>query len=337
MQSLKDYSLKHLNTFGIDVKAKYFTSISSAEELIQALASEETKNEKKFILGGGSNVLFTENYDGLIIHNQIPGINTEEISDSEIIVTAGAGVIWQDLVSFCIEKNYGGIENLSLIPGTVGAAPIQNIGAYGQELKEVFFSLKAVMMDTYNEVVFLNDDCKFGYRNSVFKNELKNKLVITSVSLKLKKDPMLSLDYGNVRSEVEKLNLRKITIKDVGNVISQIRRNKLPDPQQLGNAGSFFKNPEITLHQFELLRSTFPEMPAYQSGTKIKIPAGWLIEKAGLKGFRVGDAGTHSSQALVIVNYGNASGKELVSFADRIRTEVYNKFDIWLEAEVNII
>jgi UDP-N-acetylmuramate dehydrogenase len=338
MQLYSDYSLLTHNTFGINVKAKFFIKVSSVIDIVEALNDSRCTKENKFILGGGSNILFTKNYDGLVLQNLIEGISVEDLDGDNIIVTTGAGVNWHSLVEYCVENNFGGIENLSLIPGTVGAAPIQNIGAYGQELKNVFFSLKGILVDTGEEIAFLKNDCKFGYRNSIFKNEFKNKIVITSVSLKLNKKPELVLDYGNVKNELEKLKLTRITIKDVSNVICRIRESKLPDPKVFGNAGSFFKNPEIDSSLFDEIKKDYAEAPGYETGNKkIKIPAGWLIEKAGWKGKRIGNVGTYQNQALVIVNYSNASGEEVISFADKIKESVYDKFKIWLEAEVNII
>lgn len=337
MQLFNDFSLSKLNTFGINVFAKYFTEFSSFEELVEVYQDPRFKSGNKIILGGGSNILFTKNYNGLVLRNNILGITVETVSNEEVIVTAGAGVGWHSLVQHCVENNYGGIENLSLIPGTVGAAPIQNIGAYGQELKDVFISLKGMIGETAEEVVFLKDDCRFGYRNSIFKNELKNKFVITSVSLKLSKIPKLILDYGDVRSETDKLKLSKITVRDVSKVICRIRERKLADPNVLGNAGSFFKNPEIDMDLFSGIRKKYEDVPGHATVNNIKISAGWLIEKAGWKGKRIGNVGTYANQALVIVNYGGASGKEVLVFAEKVKQAVYDKFNIWLEAEVNII
>lgn len=339
MQIFQSYSLKKLNTFGVDASAKYFTEISSEAELQNLICDKGYIRENKLILGGGSNILFKGNFNGLVINNKIQGIKYEALNDDEVLVTAGAGVNWHNLVLDCAAKNYGGIENLSLIPGTVGAAPIQNIGAYGQELKDVFFSLKGLLIENSEEVVMLKDDCKFGYRNSIFKKDLKEKFIITSVSLKLKTRPELNLDYGNVRSEVEKLQLQKVTVKNVSDVICSIRKNKLPDPAEYGNAGSFFKNPEIQIDQFEKLKSEYADLIGYPAASqnKIKIPAGWLIEKAGWKGKRIGNVGTFPNQALVIVNYSAASGEEVVAFAGLVQNAVYDKFKIWLDAEVNII
>ncbi len=338
MQIFQNYSLKKLNTFGLNVSAKYFTEISSTDDLQNLLNDKNYQKENKLILGGGSNVLFKSDFNGLVIHNKIKGIVYEYLNSEEVLVTAGGGVNWHDLVLECVEKNFGGIENLSLIPGTVGAAPIQNIGAYGQELKDVFSNLKGILFKNSDEVVMLKDDCNFGYRDSIFKRVLKEKIIITSVSLKLNTRPELNLDYGNVRAELEKLNLQKITVKNVSETICNIRSSKLPDPVKYGNAGSFFKNPEIPAEQFENLKTQFSEIIGYPApDKKIKIPAGWLIEKTGWKGKRIGNVGTFPKQALVIVNYSDASGEEIIHYAEQVRKAVYDKFKIWLEAEVNIV
>lgn len=338
MQVLIDHSLLQYNTFGVNAYAKYFIEVSGTAELIKVYRDKRFLAEKKIVLGEGSNILFTKDFDGLVVRNNIQGIIVEDLNDDEVVVTSGAGVNWHSLVRYCIGNNYGGIENLSLIPGTAGAAPIQNIGAYGQELKDVFFSLKGILIDSGEEVVFMKDDCKFGYRDSIFKNELKDKFVITSVSLKLNKNPKLVLDYGNVRTEIEKLNLAQITIKDVSAVIIRIRESKLPDPKVFGNAGSFFKNPRINEELYSSIKERYADIPKYQSGSKqFKIPAAWLIEKAGWKGKRIGNVGTYDNQALVIINYSNATGEDVIAFAAKVRVAVHDMFNIWLEAEVNIV
>jgi UDP-N-acetylmuramate dehydrogenase len=290
------------------------------------------------ILGGGSNILFSKNFRGLIIKISIPGIKILEENNSSVLIESGAGVIWNDLIQFCIKKNLGGIENLSLIPGTVGAAPMQNIGAYGTEIRETFHSLSGVYIDDGSSESFNNSECDFGYRNSIFKNKLKNKFIITYVRLKVNKHPVLNLSYGSVKSELEKLSLEEYSIKDVSKIISKIRLSKLPDPAKIGNAGSFFKNPEIPSKQFELLKISFPDIVGYRlNDEKIKVAAGWLIEKCGWKGKRRGNTGVHEKQALVIVNYGNATGKEIVELANDIKDSVKDKFGIELEEEVNIV
>jgi UDP-N-acetylmuramate dehydrogenase len=331
-------SLKKYNTFGIDVKAKYFVEIYSKEELKELLLLQEYKNVPKFVLGGGSNILFTKDFDGLVITFSSGKIQIIDESDDNVFVQASAGVVWNDLVIFCVERNLGGIENLTLIPGKVGAAPIQNIGAYGQELKDVFYSLNGIFIDNLIEKVFYKDECEFAYRYSIFKKELKNKFIITDVTLKLNKHPIINTSYGSIEEELKKENLNKISIKDVSKAVAAIRMSKLPDPAKIGNAGSFFKNPEIKEEKFEELKNKFPDITGYHvSDNLVKVPAGWLIEYAGLKGKRFGNTGTHPKQALVIVNYGEAQGEEILEFKNFVKKTVLEKYDIKLEEEVNII
>jgi len=338
MNIQKNFSLKNYNTFGIDVKTKLFVEIFNEVELKEVLSSQELKEQKKLILGGGSNILLTSDFDGLVLKISFPEIQIISEDEKHVMVEAGAGVIWHELILFCIERNLGGIENLSLIPGTVGAAPMQNIGAYGQELKGVFHSLNGIFIDTLEQKNFFNADCDFGYRNSIFKKELKDKFIITSVTLKLNKQPVLNLEYGTVKSEIEKLALDKITIRDVSKVICDIRKSKLPDPAEIGNAGSFFKNPEIEEEKFIKLKKEFEDIVGFKLGNgKVKVPAGWLIEKCGWKGKKVGNTGVHARQALVLVNYGKASGKEILRLAGEIKESVFQKFRIELKEEVNII
>ncbi len=338
MNIQKNFSLKNLNTFGIDVKARFFADIKSEDQLGLILSDNKFMDVPKIILGGGSNILFIQDFDGVVIKNSISGITIIQEDADSIFIKAGAGEIWHDMVLFCVEKNYGGIENLSLIPGTVGAAPIQNIGAYGQEIKDVFVSLEGIFIDTAKKKEFLNMQCEFGYRDSIFKKELKNKFVITSIVLKLSKNPIPNLEYGTIKEEIAKLNLDRITIKNVSDVICNIRKSKLPDPKQIGNAGSFFKNPEIESRKYSELEINFPGIPGYKmQNDKVKIPAAWLIEKCGFKGKRVGNTGTHPKQPLVLVNYGNASGSEILGFANIIKSSVKDKFGILLEEEINIV
>jgi UDP-N-acetylmuramate dehydrogenase len=330
-------SLKNYNTFGIDASADKYVEIFDEEELKDLFSRDDFKRENIMILGGGSNILLTGDYRGLVIKNSIPGIKIIYEDNETALVKAGAGVIWNDLVLFSIEKNLGGAENLILIPGTVGAAPIQNIGAYGQELKNIFHSLKGIYIYLNEEAIYEKDDCCFSYRDSIFKKELKGKFIITYVILSLTKNPKPVIDYGNIKTELEKLGKENYTIEDVGNVITQIRREKLPDPVEIGNAGSFFKNPIVDYKQYSELKHVFNDLPGYEAGDgKMKIPAGWLIEKCGWKGKRIKDTGVHANQALVLVNYGNSSGKDILSFAWEIRASVFNKFRIELVQEVNI-
>ncbi len=338
MNIKENFSVKNINTFGIDVNAKFFVEVGTQNELCEILSSAKFKNEKKMILGGGSNVLFTKDYDGVIIalsSNEIKIIN-EDIQKA--IVEADAGVIWHKLVLYCVERNLGGIENLSLIPGKVGAAPIQNIGAYGQELKDVFVSLYGVFIENCEDKTFENYECNFGYRDSVFKQELKNKFAIIKVRLKLDKNPKLNISYKPLENEINRLNLKNLTIKDVSDIVCSIRKSKLPNPAEIGNAGSFFKNPLVDERKFEQLKVKYPDIIGFPNEDgKIKIPAGWLIEKAGLKGKHVGNTGTHKKQALVIVNYGGATGQEILSFKDSVKEKIFADFGIELDEEVNII
>lgn len=338
MQIYNNYTLKNHNTFGISVSCSSFAEVESNLELIELLSEQRFKNMQKLILGSGSNILFTKDFDGLVITQTSNKIAIQSETDDHFFVSAEGGVIWHDLVMYCVNKNLGGIENLSLIPGKVGAAPIQNIGAYGQELKDVFHSLKGVHLDDLIEVEMLNPDCKFGYRNSIFKNELKDKFIITEVTLRLDKTPKLNANYWAIKEELSKTDKTNLTIKDVSEIVCKIRKSKLPDPQILGNAGSFFKNPEISFELHIGLKRKYNDLPGYViPADKIKIPAGWLIEKCGFKGKRFGNVGVHEKQALVIVNYGGGTGDEVLKLKDQIKAEVKNRFMIDLEEEVNIV
>jgi UDP-N-acetylmuramate dehydrogenase len=338
MKTEKNISLKNLNTFGVDVKSKYFVEINSEEELNQVLNSEGYANHQKLILGSGSNILFTKDFDGLVIKNSISRIKLLDGDINKVIVEAGAGVIWEELVQYCVDRNYGGIENLSYIPGTVGAAPIQNIGAYGQELEETFYELNGVYIDSCKTKIFKKSECGFSYRSSIFKDKLKNKFFITSVRLKLSRNPDVNLSYNPVKEEVEKRNIKHPTIKDIREIVIGIRKSKLPDPNELGNAGSFFKNPVITKEKYEILKVEHHDLKHFfVDEDNLKIPAAWLIEKCGWKGKRIGNTGTHKMQPLVIVNYGNASGKEIYEISTMIKNDVKKIFDITLENEVNIL
>jgi UDP-N-acetylmuramate dehydrogenase len=334
----ENYSLLQHNTFGLDVKAKFYIETRSEGELKEVLTDTSLQDEKKMILGGGSNVLFTKDYDGLIIEILSDDIKIVYEDDDHAIVEADAGAVWHNLVLFCVEKNLGGIENLSLIPGKTGAAPIQNIGAYGQELKDSFVSLDGFFIDTVEEKTFKRNECGFGYRDSIFKHELKNQFAITKIRISLNKNPVLNVSYKAIQEEINKFNFKTSTIKDVSDLICKIRRSKLPDPSKIGNAGSIFKNPEIRLEKFEKLKIEYPDIVGYPvTDSMMKVYAGWLIEKAGLRGERRGNVGTHEKQALVIVNYGGATGQEIIEFKDYIKSKVFEKFGILLEEEVNII
>ena len=338
MEILINHPLKNHSTFGIDVKSKLFVGINSAEDVTELLRNEKFANEHKLILGGGSNLLFTKDFEGLVCKISISGISLVEEDDQNVLIEAGAGVLWDDLVKYAIENNYGGIENLTLIPGTVGAAPIQNIGAYGQELAEIFHSLNGILLESGETKIFIKDECNFGYRDSIFKNELKNKIIITSVRLRLNKNPATQLSYQEVKNEIENQNVINPTIKDISRLIKRIRRSKLPNPGELKNAGSFFKNPVISVEKFKSINETYPDLKCYPvDDDNVKIPAAWLIEKCGLKGKRKGNVGTHKNQSLVIVNYGGATGNQVLEFAREIRKNVDEMFNISLEYEVNII
>ncbi len=331
-------SLKPYNSFGIDVKAKYFSEVRTSEELKRLLLTKNSNDNHRLILGGGSNILFIQNYNGLVILNRISGISIIDENEESVFVKAGAGEVWHDLVLWCVDRNYGGIENMSLIPGCVGAGPIQNIGAYGAELKDTFFELEAMNVLTGESKVFSREECKFGYRESIFKNKLKGAYIITAVTLRLNKNPVINKSYGSIESELINSGIEKPTIKNISDAVIKIRRSKLPEPAVIGNAGSFFKNPEIENENFQQLKIEHPLIVGYPSATgKIKLSAGWLIEQCGWKGKRVGNTGAHKDQALVLVNYGNATGNEVYSLAMEIRKSVLEKFGVELETEVNLV
>jgi len=333
-----NYQLQDLNSFKVNVAAKYFVEVLSITELKEVLADKKLLNNKWLILGGGSNILFTKNFDGFVIKNSISGITVINENDKEVFIEAGAGVDWDKLVEYCVNNNYGGIENLSLIPGNVGAAPVQNIGAYGQELNQPFHSLTGLYMNTGDEQTFSKSECEFGYRDSIFKNKLKNEFAITSVQLKLKKNPDVNLSYLQVKDELFSHNISAPTISDVRNAVIAIRNSKLPDPKKIGNAGSFFKNPVIELEKFKAIKNNYPEIKSFSEGKdKVKISAAWLIEKCGWKEKIIGDAGVHQKQPLVIVNYGKAKGEDILKLSEKIKKSVSDKFDIILDNEVNII
>ncbi len=328
-----NFDLKAYHTFGIATQAQQYISIKSEEELRALLPLESPY----LMLGGGSNILFTKDYEGLVIHNQIKGIEIIAEEDAFVKIKIGGGEIWHNLVLWAIQKGYSGIENLSLIPGTVGAAPIQNIGAYGVELKDVFDSLEAINIQTGQKQLFDKAACQFGYRESVFKKKYKGKYAITKVILKLSKIPVLKVSYGAIQTVLDQNN-SPLTMATISEAIIKIRRQKLPDPKQIGNSGSFFKNPIISIRQYEALKKQYSQMPFYpMAADSVKIPAGWLIDYLGWKGYRKGDAGVHPNQALVLVNYGKAKGSEIAQLASEIQKNVQEKFAISLSAEVNIL
>ena len=338
MKIIENYSLKSLNTFGVDVKTRYIAEIFSDNDLFKLLEDKEFESVRKFILGGGSNILFTKDFEGLVIKNSIPGINIIDEDDESIIIETGAGVNWDDFVSYCVEKKWCGVENLSLIPGTVGAAPIQNIGAYGQELKNVLYNLEGIFIETGEKKIFNNYECKFSYRESIFKNEFKNKFVITRVGFKLSKKPEVNISYPSIREE---LNNRKISdpkIRDLRKIVVDIRNSKLPDPKIIGNAGSFFKNPVVRNDKFKMLKEKYPDLNSYPvDDDHVKLSAAALIEKCGWKGKRIGNCGSYEKQPLVIVNYGEATAGEILELANNIRLSVEENFGVTLQQEVNLV
>jgi len=337
LQILENFSLKNFNTFGIDASAKYFVEINHEDDLVELFMDPQWLQIPRLILGGGSNMLFIKDFDGLVIRMNIRGIE-HRINHNEVFVEAGAGEVWNDLVNFCVDREYSGIENLSLIPGSVGASPIQNIGAYGVELKDVFRSCCAFEIVTGTFKTFTKEDCRFGYRDSIFKNELREKYIIVSVKFQLSLIPNINLKYGAIEQELANRGISNPTIKDVSKVVSHIRVSKLPDPSTIGNAGSFFKNPVISQEQFDKLIAQFPEAVNYPAGDGlVKLAAGWLIEQCGWKGKVVGNTGTWKNQALVLVNHGGATGAEVYSLSSQIIDSVYTKFGVLLEREVNII
>ena len=329
-------SLKAFNTFGIDVNAKFFAEIKSEADLVTLFANPIVKTEELLVLGGGSNVLFTKDFNGLVIKISIPGINYQE-EGNNIKVTVGAGVVWNEFVNYCLNQGFAGVENLALIPGTVGASPIQNIGAYGVELKDVFDGCTAFEIATGTIKTFNYADCNFGYRESVFKGEQKGKYIITAVVFKLSKQAQLKTQYGAITTELVNRQITEPTITDIAKVVSAIRVSKLPDPKTIGNAGSFFKNPVISQSLFDILITKFPEVVNYPApNNMIKLAAGWLIEQCGFKGVIAGNTGTWKNQALVLVNHGGATGQEVYNFSEHIIETVFNKFGIKLEREVNM-
>ncbi|PAW93435.1 UDP-N-acetylenolpyruvoylglucosamine reductase [Mucilaginibacter sp. MD40] len=337
LQIQENVSLKNFNTFGIDVNARYFAEINHEADLVELFADPQWHQVQRLVLGGGSNMLLVKDFDGLVIRLNIRGIE-HRISHDDVHVEAGAGEVWNDLVNYCVARDFAGMENLSLIPGSVGASPVQNIGAYGVDLKDVFESCHAFEIATGQFHTFTKDDCKFGYRESVFKAELAGQFIITLVKFKLSLTPHLNLKYGAIEQELANRNIEKPTIKDVSQVVSHIRVSKLPDPSIIGNAGSFFKNPVISQQEFEAIQQKHPDVVNYPAGDgMVKLAAGWLIEQCGWKGKQVGHTGTWKNQALVLVNHGGATGEEIYNFSSQIIDSVYDKFGVSLQREVNII
>lgn len=338
MQIKENHSLKNFNTFGIEVSARYFAQVETPEELWQIFERFPAVNTPHLLLGGGSNLLFTADYEGLVIKVNFKGIEVVEENESELLVKAAAGEDWDNFVSYCVDRGWGGLENLSLIPGQVGSSPIQNIGAYGVEVKDCFESLEAYDKSNGKIRRFSAEACDFGYRDSIFKREAKGKYVILSVNFRLcKKDHVLTLGYGAIQAELQQRGISQPTIANVREVVCSIRRSKLPDPAITGNAGSFFKNPLVEQSFFQRLKAEYPGLVAFPDKGGMKLAAGWLIEQAGWKGYREGDAGVHPLQALVLVNHGKACGKEIAALSEKIKASIMKIFGVELETEVNII
>jgi UDP-N-acetylmuramate dehydrogenase len=338
MNIQQNVSLRSYNTFGIDVNAKQFVEVNTLEELCVLCAAFNLSDRRLLILGGGSNVLLTGDFDGMVIRINLKGIEVLKEDEDHVWIKSMAGEVWHEFVMHCVEHGWGGVENLSLIPGYVGAAPMQNIGAYGVEIKDTFESLEAVEIATGEIITFSNPDCRFGYRESIFKQEAKGQYIIASVTFRLNKKPNFNTSYGAITQTLEEKGIKELSIKAISDAVIHIRQTKLPDPKALGNAGSFFKNPEIPAEQFNELKVKFPGMVGYPAGEHhIKVAAGWLIEQCGWKGKVVGNTGSHKQQALVLVNYGNATGAEIWELAMEIQRSVNEKFGITIQPEVNVI
>ena len=337
MKVFKDYPLLLHNTFGMDVKAALFIEYGSVEELKEVLRMPEVKEGRWLHIGGGSNLLFTGDYPGAVLHSAIKGHEIVKENGEEVIVRVGAGEVWDDFVAYTVAQGWYGAENLSLIPGEVGASAVQNIGAYGVEAKDLITEVEAVDVNTGEERVFKNEECGYAYRESVFKLSLKRRYVLTQVSFRLKKTPSYQLDYGNVRTELEKRGCG-LTLENVRQTIIDIRNAKLPDPKIQGNAGSFFMNPMVSRSQFEALLAQYPQMPHYEvDARRVKIPAAWMIDQCGWKGKQLGRAGVHDKQALVLVNLGGATGKEIIRLSEEIQKSVFDKFGVCISPEVNYV
>jgi len=338
MQIQQNISLRQFNTMGIDARARQFSTFGTLESLQELTALSDDGNLGKLVLGGGSNILLTRDFDGLVMKNELMGIELVRETDTHYYVKAGAGENWNQFVQYSIGRNWAGLENLSLIPGNVGASPMQNIGAYGVEVKDVFEELEAFHLQDKKIVTFTNNDCGFGYRESVFKRRFRDQFVILNVTYRLNKTPKFNTSYGAIEQELERMGVTNLSIRAIADAVIHIRSSKLPDPARIGNAGSFFKNPSIPAAQFEQLKQNFPGMVGYTNPDgSVKLAAGWLIEQCGWKGFRRGDAGCHEKQALVLVNYGNASGAEIYELSTEILDSVQDRFGVELEREVNII
>lgn len=351
MQIQENISLRPYNTFGINVSARYFLLFNSADQLTELLDSRPAlpagrlpAPDSRLILGGGSNILFTRNFDGLVLKNEIKGIEELHEDEGYVYIRAGAGENWHSFVQYCINRNWAGLENLSLIPGNVGASPMQNIGAYGVEVEDLFWDLEALHLREKKLYTFTKTDCQFGYRESVFKHKYKNEFAILNVSFRLRKKPVFHTSYGAIQQELERMGVQDLSIRAISDAVISIRRSKLPDPEEIGNAGSFFKNPSVPKVLFEALKIKYPDIVGFTNadGT-VKLAAGWMIEQCGprdsvsWKGYRSGDAGCHAKQALVLVNFGNAKGEEIYELSEKIVKSVKEKFGVEMETEVNII
>lgn len=331
-------ALRPFNTFAIHTNARYYVKVDTLAELHSILTDQQYKSQRKIILGGGSNILFMQNLDALVIHINIPGIDVIKEDEAHVYLKIAAGENWHQFVTYCIEHDYQGIENLALIPGLMGAAPMQNIGAYGVELCDVFEKLEAINIGTSEQQTFTLDDCQFGYRNSIFKQQLKNQLIITNVYLRLNKTHNLNTHYAGLNDYLHQHNIKSPTMKDIYQAVIKIRQSKLPDPAKIANAGSFFKNPIIGKNLFKELKTQYPDLPHYPIDDEhVKLPAAWLIDQCDFKGYRIGDAGVHTHQALVLVNHDNASGQAIIKLSQQIQVSVFGKFHINLSPEVNII
>jgi len=338
MQIQENFSLRPYNTFGINASARYFSVFNSADQLTELLDSRLPTLNSRLILGGGSNILFTHNFDGVVLKNEIKGMEELHEDEEYVYVRAGAGENWHAFVQYCISRNWAGLENLSLIPGNVGASPMQNIGAYGVEVEDLFWDLEALHLREKKLYTFTKTDCQFGYRDSVFKHKFKNEFAIINVSFRLRKKPVFHISYGAIQQELERMGVKDLNIRAIAEAVIHIRRSKLPDPVEIGNAGSFFKNPSIPKVLYEALKIKYPDIIGYANANgTVKLAAGWMIEQCGWKGYRSGDAGCHAKQALVLVNYGNASGQEIYDLSEKIVKSVKEKFGVELEREVNII
>lgn len=337
MKTSQNISLRKYNTFGFNVKAKEVFQVESIEGVLQ-LIQKGVFRDKHLILGGGSNVLLREDFDGAVVLNRIGGFEVIREDDDTVQIRVGAGENWHETVLRTVEMGWGGLENLSLIPGSVGAAPMQNIGAYGVEIKSCFIQLQAVHLESGKVKVFTNKDCEFGYRESIFKRAEKGKYIIVNVDFELQKNPVFHIEYGAIRAKLEEMGVEKLSVKSISDAVIAIRKSKLPNPKEIGNSGSFFKNPVISMEHYNRLKKEYSELPSYPvDNHNVKVPAGWLIDQAGWKGYREGDIGVHKNQALVLVNYGSGNGADVYKLSEKIISDIQDRYGIELEREVNVI